>query len=492
MNPKKLGILAAVAVVLGGIAYMTSREPADTTPEALGKTVLGELDVNAVEKITLTTPTATTTVARAGDKWVLANRYDYPVDFGKVRDILIDLSELKVGQVIEVSDTRRKSLKLAPPKAGDEDTGMLLELYGEGAGKIASLLIGETRKRKTEDAPGDGYPDGRYVSTDGGETAYLVKETLTQLSETPTDWLDTEICNVSSSDIEDIRIAGPARPKLTFTKKDGSLKLAGVRDEEELETSKMYSIESALSYLRLEDIADPALGDDVTGMNDPVVFTANTKKGEIYSARVGNKVADGDKRYLRLAVALKPAEPEPAPPEDEDEEAKKKREKEAEKKANERTELEATVAELNAKLAPWTFVIESYKSDNLAITRDKLVKLKEKEKEDDDGDKKDGDKPEAKIEGIPGKVETAKPAPKPEPKPEVKPTPAPKPAPPVPEPTKPEVKPAPKAAAKPKSLTPPTVVTEPVAVPPVTPKPAPAPKPVEKARPAAPEKKADK
>ena len=47
--------------------------------------------------------------------------------------------------------------------------------------------------------------------------------------------------------------------------------------------------------------------------------------------------------------------------------------------AEERAKQELKVAELNKKLAPWTYLLASYKSDTMLSTRDQIVKTIEEE-----------------------------------------------------------------------------------------------------------------
>ncbi len=396
MKPKNLIILVVVAAVLAGLAVLTKRDKGSSTPDILGNTILPDLPVNDVAKVVVQTEGATATVERVKGTWVATSKHGYPADFGKVRDGLMKLSELKIGQVARLNSEQCDALKLHPP--GEENGGTLLSLYDASGKELASLLLGETHERKPQGGAGPmgpmgGYPDGRFVSTDNGKTVYLVDETLSDLSSTTKDWLETDLLNVSGSDVMEVSITGPERPpvKLKRPEKGKTMELEGLAENEELKTSKMYSIESAISYLRLADLADPALSDEQLGLDKPVVFQAATVKDEIYSVSIGGSPESSSDRYVRIACAMKPSEPEPekaveteGQTDEEKKAAEEKAKEEAEKKAKERKETEDKVKELNDKLARWTFVIESYKAESMLTKRADLVEEKEEEKADED------------------------------------------------------------------------------------------------------------
>jgi hypothetical protein len=388
MKGKNLVVILVVAAALIVLAVLTSREKPTQAASVVGRKVFPDLAINDVERLVAVSAGATVTVAKAESGWVLPGKFGYPADFKKVRDAILKLQDLKIGQLARLNDAMRAKLKMKP--VGDKDGGTRLDLLGKQGRAIASLLIGATHERASEESAGPtrygGYPDGRYISPDAGATVYLVTDTLNELVGEPKEWLDTEIVSVNAADIREIAVTGEGRAELRLTKKDGDSKfeLANVPEGKELDTSKTYSIESALSYLRFNEIADPASTNTAAGMAKPVTFQAETKKGEIYTARIGQSPAGGSDRYLRMEVGLKPAPPAADKKDDEaakmQDEERKKQDEERKKQEKERRELEEKVAALNKKFQGWTYLISSYSAESLTKTHDSLLKEKEKPK----------------------------------------------------------------------------------------------------------------
>jgi hypothetical protein len=294
---------------------------------------------------------------------------------------------MKIGQVVDVSEAGKADLKMRMPSSSTNTpvagSGTSVELLGKGGAKVGALLVGDSRRRKQEGAPSDyrGYPDGQYVSTDGGKNIYLVKESLEDVSADAKSWLDSEVMNIPGLDIAEITVAmtNGESLKLSRPKGGGSLTAEGLKDNEETDGSKMYGIEGALSYLRFDDVADPSLSAAQLGMDKPAVFTAVTTNGEIYTVKIGGTAPNGDSRYMTIAATMVPetndtaAAPQPEVKKDE----KKVVDQAAADKAAHRKEIEQKVTALQEKAGKWTYIVASFKANSMLTPKSSLVKKKE-------------------------------------------------------------------------------------------------------------------
>jgi hypothetical protein len=363
MKGKTLVILVVAAAVLGGLAVLTSQRKNRPMPAAVGQALLPDLALDKVARAIIVADGKTSTVARVEDAWGVVERHNYPADFEKLKRALVKLADLKIGQTVQVGDAQKADLRVTP------ETAAQLVLQDQSGATLATLLLGETRESQSAMPGRGGYPDGRFVSRDGGATVYLVADTLDDLaSAEPGRWVDSEIASLTGSDIASIRVTGPNREPIELKRgDDDKLTLQNLAEGEEFDSSKTYALESALSYLRFEDIADPALDEAALGLEAPIVYEAKTKSGLLYVATLGGKVADGENRYARFRVTYaddgKPA------PEDETDEARQAREADAAK-------VRESAAAQNARLAKWTYVIPSYKADAIAKPRSDLLKTK--------------------------------------------------------------------------------------------------------------------
>jgi len=390
MKPKTLIILLALAVLLAGLAYYSSRKKPFPMPSAIGEKILPNLAINRVGKLVITSTNGVVTVAKSKEKWMVASRFGYPANFDKVADMIRELSELKVGQTVNVNPAQLGAFNLVSPvPAGTNrppNTGTLVELRDENDGLLALLLIGKGFMRPSGASSMEmmmnagGYPDGQYVQTFDGKV-YLVSRSLGRLTESAKTWLADDFINAPSTDLKEIKISGPDRAEIKLVRaKDGdSFALADLRSGEgSLESSKVNQITGALNRLGFDDVADPALALKETGLDRPIVFKATTKDGLIYSLRLGNALAhENFDRYLAVSVTNEHSADQQAP-----EKAKQKTDQKEDRPADEQKNVSGPAAELNGKFGSWIYVIKSYRAEPMLLTRDDLIKKPEQSKDE--------------------------------------------------------------------------------------------------------------
>ena len=350
MTTKNLVVLTAAAVVLGGVAYYTSAGKKVKAPSLVGKQIVPAFNVADVARVEI--GGAKTVVLAAGDAgWTVESLYGYPADTVKIREGLLKLKDLKVGQV-------------ATGTTIDAPATVALK---DAAGKaVASVQLGGTHNAKPKGQMaafgGAGYPDGRYVLFEG--KAVLVKDALEAFDGDPKKWIDTRICKVAASDVTAVTYAKDGET-VKLTRKDGAWTLEGLGEKEELDTSKAYSLDSALSYLDLTNVADPKLTEAELGFATGAVYTATLKDGTTYTARTG--AATGADRWLKVSAAFTATGTNTV----------------------ENARLEQAAKTFNETVGKWTYAVSSYSADNFAKTRKDLVKAKEEPKKAKEEPKKD-------------------------------------------------------------------------------------------------------
>ena len=463
---KKLLFLMVVAGILIGVVYWLKNEQAQKAPNLVGRKILAPFNVADVARVEI--GGAKSLALASGEKgWTVDALHGYPADAAKIRDALLKLKDLKAGQ----------------PASGISNAAPTVVVLKDAGGKeLAKLTMGEQHRSaprgEMAQFGGGGYPDGRYVALDG--STVIVNDALNEFDGDPKKWVNTKIGEITASDVTSVTYAkGKETVKLTrangtwsleglgpkeeldssktysldsalsylnfsdvvdpkkwvdtkiggitasdvtavtytkgkesvkLTRKNGTWNLEGLGPKEELDTSKTYSLDSALSYLNFSDVVDPKKTEAELGFATGAVYTATLKNGITYTAKVGNKI--GSDSAFKVSAAFKAVGTN----------------------ATENAACEKTVKDFNDNVGKWTYTISSYSAASMSKTRKDLVKAKEEPKK-----------------------EEAKPAPAPAPKPAAKPAPAPaaKPAPapaakPAPAPTaKPAAKPAPAPAAKP-------------------------------------------
>ena len=389
---KKLLILVIAAAVLLVAAFLI-KGGSQKAPNLVGRKILPPFNVSDVARVEIA-GTKSLTLVRGENGWNVDALHGYPANGKKILEDLLKLKELKAGM---------------PATEITNAAATVVTLKDANGGELAKLEMGDQHRSapRGEMAQfGGGYPDGRYVKLEGHTV--LVNETLDAFDGDPKKWVDTKIGGITASDVTAVTYT-KGKETVKLTRANGTWTLDGLGPKEELDTSKTYSLDNALTYLNFSDVVDPKKPEAELGFADGAVYTATLKNGITYTAKIGKKV--GNDNAFKVSAAFKPVGTT----------------------ATENAACEKTVKDFNDGVGKWTYMISSGSAESMSKTRKDLVKAKEEPKK-----------------------EETKPAEK---KPEAKPAPAAKPA----EAKKPEAKPAP--AAKPaeaKKPEPKKVETKPV------------------------------
>ena len=375
---KKLLILVIAAAALLGAAYLLKGR-SQKTPNLVGRKILAPFNVADVARVEI--GGAKSLALAAGEKgWTVDALHGYPADAAKIRDALLKLKDLKAGQ----------------PASGISNAAPTTVVLKDAGGKeLAKLTMGEQHRSaprgEMAQFGGGGYPDGRYVALDGATV--VVNDALNEFDGDPKKWVNTKIGEITASDVTAVTYA-KGKETVKLARKDGKWNLEGLGPKEELDSSKTYSLDSALSYLNFSDVVDPKKTEAELGFATGAVYTATLKNGITYTAKVGNKI--GSDSAFKVSAVFKPVGTN----------------------ATENAACEKTVKDFNDKVGKWTYTISSYSAESMSKTRKDLVKAKEEPKKEEA--KPAEKKPEAKPAPAAKPAETKKP--------EAKATPAAKPA----------------------------------------------------------------
>ena len=311
MSARALVVLLVLLLILGGGALLYQRQQAAERPQnaaLLGRPIFKDLRAADVATIRIVEPKATLTVQRKDDGWVIAERANFPADVAKVRDFVLKMIELKVGQSTPVGDEERARLALDDPGKKTENAATRVELAAQDGKPLATLLVGKKYFKRDVDDPAKTPADGRFVAVaEGGKapagTAYIVSDPLTQASAKSADWIDRTAFQVEKVKTLEVRFPDGGGWKIERGGDNADWKLDGAKPGEKLDAGKANSAAYSLSLLELADVAPPEAKKDaaLTGFDRPTEITAATLDGLTYTIRVGN--AQGDADYVSFGLS---------------------------------------------------------------------------------------------------------------------------------------------------------------------------------------------
>src|SRR5204862_7477509 len=134
-----------------------------------------DLKAADIAAIKIVEPKATLTLQRKEDGWVIAERRGFPADVSKVRDFVLKVLQLKVGQSEPIGEKDRARLNVDDPRKKSEGAGTLVEFLAADSKPLGQLVVGKKYFKREVENPEKANADGRFVSLPGeAKTVYII------------------------------------------------------------------------------------------------------------------------------------------------------------------------------------------------------------------------------------------------------------------------------------------------------------------------------
>jgi hypothetical protein len=300
MNARVTAILVLLLAVLGGGALYYQYQERTRRPDnaaTLGRTLFKDLKAADIAAIRIAAPKETLTVRRKDERWVIAERGDFPADLAKVREFVLKVIGLKVGQSEPLGDKDRARLNL-------DQSGTRVDFLNAEGKPLGAFLVGRKYFKREVENPEKAIPDGRWVALpEEAGTAFLVGDPLTQATVKTAEWVDRTSFQVERVKTLQVRYPGGEGWRIERAADNADWRLDGMKPGEKLDTSRANAASYSLQLLEVADVAPKDAAD--TGLDKPTAIDATTLDGASYAIKVG-KLA-GDNYYVTFnASGVKP------------------------------------------------------------------------------------------------------------------------------------------------------------------------------------------
>jgi hypothetical protein len=303
MNARFAAILVVLLAVLGGGALLYQQQERARRPESvatLGRSLFKDLKAADIAAIRIVEPKATLTVQRKEERWVIAERADFPADLARVREFVLKAIGLKVGQSEPLGEKDRARLNL------DASGTQVAFLAAEGK-ELGALIVGKKYFKREVENPERAIPDGRFVGLPGeAGTAYLVGDPLTQATTKSAEWIDRTSFQVEKVKTLEVRYPGGGGWRIERPADNAEWKLSGANPGEKLDISRANAASYSLSLLELADVAPKDARD--SGLDQPIAIDATTLDGLAYAIKVGRLAGDNYYVTFTSSGTVKPDE----------------------------------------------------------------------------------------------------------------------------------------------------------------------------------------
>ncbi|MDJ0913188.1 MAG: DUF4340 domain-containing protein [Desulfobacterales bacterium] len=380
MKSKTLIILLVTVCLLGALAYyMIQGQQSASQSSEMGRLLIDQLSVNDIGAITIASTEDTVELKRTAEGWVVSNRYNFPVDFTKLSELVGKLQDLKIGRSFDVTPERLTRLELHSPvdaPTSDSPTAVRIIIQDTHANTMADLLLGKARQASS----GSG---GHYVRPAAQDKIYLVDKEFRFIKKKTDDWMNKQITDVDAEKIEQVRAYIPSQTDPVYIlqrpAKSLAAKLIQPQFSQKIDAAKIDEVLRALSFFSVQDVADPNIDPAATGIDTSRRIEYQLYDGTIYSVYPGKSV-DGktDQYYLKIRADYRSPETGVASEPPSSESQKSSQEEIA------KPDAAANAARLNQRIEPWTYIISDWEFKNLMTDPQALMAKEDKPGTDPD------------------------------------------------------------------------------------------------------------
>jgi hypothetical protein len=373
MNAKTVTVvvvLAAVAVLAAVLALRGDR-PREAAAGAAPALFAGlESRIDDVELVTVASAAGTSTVERRDGQWRLKEKSGYPVEAGKVRELVLGLAAMTrlepktaradLHKSIGVEDVTPSSAsdETAPVAPGepppDTSRAVRVTLAGKDSALISSVIVGNTR-------PGSGGSQGVYLRRPGEDQSYLAElgARRFEVPREPLSWVNVQFADIGRDRVRGVTVTpregGGGEAERIVVGRDapaGSFAVQNTPEGRGLKNPGISeSLGSGLSQASFEDVAEVGTIDFAGAAGGQPGPTISVRTWDGLVVEVQTTEVNG-RAWWKLTAA---ADPDPFKEgEGEGEAAKPRRTPE---------EVAKEVEELNAKWTGWAYAPYSYKAD---------------------------------------------------------------------------------------------------------------------------------
>lgn len=268
MNKNTLIVLAAVTItvaIAAAVVTQQQRSPTELRKEALLPRLVA--DINEAASISITGNRHKTLLERENDTWTIANSDDYPALQDKVRNLIIDLSELTTLERKTRNPELYYRLDVQDPSEPDSKAVRVM-VADQGGSTLADVIIGKPRISRVTN-----IQTGLYVRKPDEPHAMLVEGSVGVAAE-KTAWFNPNIIDIPAMRIMEISIRHP----------DGSILRAFRNSPEQdfqlADLPENRRVASRTVLNRFGSVLHEVRADDVRAV-DAFTFPASTIESEI-------------------------------------------------------------------------------------------------------------------------------------------------------------------------------------------------------------------
>ncbi len=270
MTQRTVAMLAAIAVGLVLLLVVVRNVDMDGTREATGRLLLPEFAplANDIREVSIAGAGQVVTLRRNDEGWVVIEREDYPADMGKLRPLVIALSEAVIVEEKTSNPELYARLGLGDPggeTAADTNDEALVDGAVDSEGEGTRVTVSGEGARSTVIFGNTAQGNNRYARVADEPGSFLV-DINPDLPQSAAEWLDPQITDIGADTVRLVTIEHADGERVELARPDDAetpdYVAVNLPEGRELTYPSVgNSIAGALDDLELDDVRRRSEGD---------------------------------------------------------------------------------------------------------------------------------------------------------------------------------------------------------------------------------------
>ncbi len=207
---KPLSLIAVILCGLGIALYFYEQGAEQGQENLSGQILLKQLDTKNLNKIQVRSSEGLLELHQSQQGWQETG-LDYPLSGEKIQEFLLELTDLRLGDLVTDNPERHALFQLlSPPESKeqweDEKHAVAVNLLRGDDSSLLEILLGKSREQGS----------GQYLRYADSDEAYLLPDTL-DIDTDPNDWLNKELTSLDEKMIQKLDFQNSSDSDFTLT-----------------------------------------------------------------------------------------------------------------------------------------------------------------------------------------------------------------------------------------------------------------------------------
>jgi hypothetical protein len=337
MKTRNLGILTLILFIFSIFVY--TNENKKETDLIAGSDFVKGIDLNKVQKISLSFGEKKIILTRDGARFVVENHKSYPAATERVNELIYKIASVQVREKIE---DKSRPEDLSRYGLDPKSSKYLIEIFDNDGKRTVAFRVGKSVKGR-----------GNYLYKEGRDEIYLSNNEL-WLNSSYKDFINTVLLKVDKEKLQKIVIKDKEAIELERENSNFVLKTA---DSKKAKEEKIEEFINNLGHLSFEDYFRPK-DSTVSSLNFEKEVELKMNNKLIYKLALAKSKTD---YFLRLQALVDEAPSRIVVNQDAN--------KEELQKIEDTIKVQGQAQRVNLELSPWVYKISKEKFEKLSVSK---------------------------------------------------------------------------------------------------------------------------